>query len=100
MAEKLIVTRHKPLVEWLRLRGITGPVIEQATPEDISGKDIFGILPLHLASLAASVTEVSMPGLTLEQRQKNAAGDLTIEEMDAAGAHLRQFVVRETTDEI
>ena len=96
MDEILIVTRHKPLVEWLAARGVTGPVIEQATPDDVRGKTVYGILPLHLAALAESVTEVSMPGLTLEQRKKNAAGDLSVAEMDAAGAHLRRFVVRET----
>ena len=36
----------------------------------------------------------TLPGLTLEQRKKNAAGDLTVEEMDAAGANLRTFTVR------
>jgi putative CRISPR-associated protein (TIGR02620 family) len=95
MPEVLIVTRHKPLVVWLAAHGITGPVIEQAGTDDVYGKDIYGILPLHLAANANSVTEVSMPFLTLEQRKKNAAGDLTVEEMDAAGAHLRRFVVRE-----
>lgn len=89
----VIVTRHKPLVEWLRLHGIEGEVIEQATPADVTGRDVYGILPLHLAACANSVTEVSMPGLTLEQRRKNAAGDLTIEEMDAAGATLNKYVV-------
>lgn len=91
----LIVTRHKPLVEWLAANGITGEVIEQATPDDVKGKDVIGILPLHLAALTRTITEVSMPGLTLEQRKKNAAGDLTVEEMDAAGAHLRRFMVQE-----
>ena len=95
MSEILIVTRHKPLIAWLTAHGITGQVIEQATPEDVRGKDVYGILPLHLSAVTASVTEVSMPGLTLEQRKKNAAGDLTVEEMDAAGAHLRRFIVRE-----
>lgn len=98
MSEVLIVTRHQPLVDWLSHHGITGPVIAQATLDDVRGKQVFGILPLHLASLADTVTEVSMPGLTLEQRKKNAAGDLTVEEMDAAGATLRTFVVREVTE--
>ena len=95
MAEKIIITRHQPLVDWLALRGITGPTIAQAGEDDVRGKDVYGILPLHLASLAASITEVSMPGMTLEQRKKNAAGDMSTEEMDACGAHLRRFVVRE-----
>lgn len=92
----IIVSRHRPLVEWLNKTGIFGDVIEHvADPEILDGADVFGILPLHLAARCASVTEVSMPDLTLEQRQKNAKGDMSVSEMDAAGAHLRTFVVKE-----
>lgn len=93
MKDILIVTRHKPLVEWLKLHGIEGRVIEQATSSDVLDRDVYGILPLHLAAIAASVTEVSMPLLTLEQRKKNASGDLTVEEMDSAGATLNKYIV-------
>lgn len=93
MSETVIVTRHQPLVDWLARRGITGPVLAQATAEDVRGKIVFGILPLHLAAEAMSVTEVSMPGLTLEARKRVASGDFTVDEMDAFGAHLQTFVV-------
>jgi putative CRISPR-associated protein (TIGR02620 family) len=91
----IIVTRHKPLVDWLYQHGISAPVIEQATPEQVKGKHVYGVLPMHLAAQARLITEVSMPDLTLEQRKKNAAGDLTVEEMNAAGATMRTFVVKE-----
>lgn len=93
MKKNLIVTRHKTLVEWLRRHGIEGEVIEQATPEDVRGKDVFGILPLWLAAEANSVTEVSMPNLPLEARKRVNGGDFTLEEMDEWGAHLETFVV-------
>ncbi len=90
----IIVTRHKTLVEWLRRHGIEGRVIAQATPEDVRGMDVYGILPLWLAAEANSVTEVSMPGLPLEARARVNGGDFTIAEMDAWGAHLERFIVR------
>jgi putative CRISPR-associated protein (TIGR02620 family) len=90
----LIVTRHAPLVEWLRQHGIEGNVIAQATPADVAGKDVYGILPMWLAAEANSVTEVSMPGLPLEARAKVNGGDFTVDQMDEWGACLKSFVVR------
>lgn len=91
--QAVIVTRHKTLVEWLALHGITGRVIEQATPDDVRGMDVYGILPLWLAAEANSVTEVTMPGLTLEARKRVNGGDFTVAEMDEWGAHLTRFIV-------
>ena len=87
--ETIIVTRHAGLVAWLEARGITGRVISQATPADVRGKRVIGVLPLHLAAEAAEVVVVDMPGLRLDQRGK----DLTPEEMDQAGAVLTVYVV-------
>jgi putative CRISPR-associated protein (TIGR02620 family) len=89
----IIITRHRPLVDWLAARNIVGTVIEQATADDVRGKHVYGVLPLWLAAEAESVTEVSMPGITLEQRRRNASGDMSVEEMDAAGAHLVTYKV-------
>jgi putative CRISPR-associated protein (TIGR02620 family) len=86
--EIVIVTRHKPLVEWLARRGITGRVIEHAAPEDLRGKHAIGVLPLRLAAECALVSEVAMHGLTLEARQRLNGGDFTVEEMDVWGAEL------------
>ncbi len=89
----IIVTRHQPLIDWLAARGITGEVIAQATVEDVRGLHVYGVLPLWLAAEAESVTEVSMPDITLEQRKRNASGDMSVEEMDAAGAHMVTYKV-------
>jgi len=95
MNNTLIVTRHQPLVEWLARIGITGPVMEQVSIEQVRGKHVYGILPLWLAAEALSVTEVSMPNLPLDARKRVGGGNYTVEEMDTWGAHLRRFVVRE-----
>lgn len=60
MAETVVVTRHPGLVEYLLETGaITDatPVISRATPPDVKGKRVIGILPIHLAAMAESVTE-------------------------------------------
>ncbi len=54
----IIVTRHSGLIDWLAMRGITGKVISQATPDDVRGKHVIGVLPLSLASLAIDITTV------------------------------------------
>lgn len=68
----IIVTRHKALVDLLVERGLVesgAPVIEHATAEDVRGKDVIGVLPLSLAVLANSVTEIPL-ALTPELRGK------------------------------
>lgn len=87
--ETIIVSRHAGAVEWLARQGITGAVIEQVTADDVRGKVVIGNLPLHLAAEAHQVGSIDLPGLTREQRGR----DLTPEEMDAAGASIRWYVV-------
>lgn len=86
----VIVARHAGLVEWLRLRGIEGEVISHVTDvAQVAGKNVVGVLPLNLAAEAITITSVDLPGLTAEQRGK----ELTVEEMDAAGANLQSYTV-------
>jgi putative CRISPR-associated protein (TIGR02620 family) len=68
----VVVTRHKALVSLLKERGIItddSRVIEHATPEDVAGADVIGVLPLSLAALAVTVTEIPL-SLTPEMRGK------------------------------
>jgi putative CRISPR-associated protein (TIGR02620 family) len=61
--EKVVVTRHPALVEHLVEEGIVNedtPVLIHASADDIAGKHVIGILPLHLAALAESVTVVPL----------------------------------------
>lgn len=87
--ETLIVTRHAGTVAWLRARGIEGEVIAHATPEDVMGRVVYGVLPMHLAAEADQVWVIDLPGLKPEDRGR----DLTPEEMDSAGATLAGYWV-------
>lgn len=87
----IIVTRHTGLIQWLKSHGIVGDVISHVeSPEQIQGKDVVGVLPLHLAAVAASVATVEM---TLPADKRGV--DLTPEEMDSFGAILHKYVVQE-----
>lgn len=67
---KVLVTRHQALVEYFSNMGITfDKVIAHATAEDVICNDVYGILPLHLASLANTVTTIDMD-LPAEMRGK------------------------------
>lgn len=75
----LVVTRHAALVDYLREQGIVGAdveVIPHADAEMVEGKHVAGVMPLHLATLCRSVTEVPMD-IPVELRGK----ELTIEQM-------------------
>ena len=87
--KRVIITRHDGAVEWLRQHGIFGKVIAHASEADVIGKDVVGILPLHLAALANSVTAIVMD-LPPELRGK----DITPEQMDDCGAKLVKYEVR------
>lgn len=89
----VIVTRHKGTVDWLAAKGIAGPVLEHATAEDVRGKHVYGVLPLHLAAEATSVHVVEIPNLPAEMR----GVDLTPMQMIEYGATLREYRVTEVT---
>lgn len=75
---KVLVTRHEALVEYFKELGIKfDKVISHATEGDVRGNDVYGILPLHLASLANTVTTVDM-NLPAEMRGK----ELSLEDIE------------------
>ena len=67
--EYIIVTRHQGLVEVLSSMGITGKVVAHATLEDVQGKVVIGVLPMHLAAQTVMFGEVTLQ-LSPEQRGK------------------------------
>lgn len=81
MTNHLIVTRHAALVMYLGEIGLaqndTG-VLQHATADDVRGKHVIGVLPLHLAAEAASVTEIPL-ALTADMRGR----ELSIDEVRA-----------------
>ena len=63
MENQVVVTRHPALVEYLREEGVideTTEIIEHASPDDVRGRHVIGVLPHHLSAEAASVTEVPL----------------------------------------
>ena len=61
-----------------------------ATPDQVRGRVVYGVLPLHLAAESAEVWSIDLPGLRPEDRGR----DLSPAEMDAAGATLRGYRVQ------
>ena len=79
MSEKVVVTRHPALIQYLIEKGLANEsvkVISHASPDDIRGKDVIGVLPLSLACLAESVTEIP---LKLDESMRGK--ELSIDEM-------------------
>lgn len=61
--ETVVVTRHAALVAYLTEQGIIpagANVLPRATPDDVKGRHVVGVLPLHLAALAVRVTVVPL----------------------------------------
>lgn len=84
----LIVTRHQGLVEYLQEIGLAGndvQVVSHATPENVAGKRLCGVLPHSLSCLCETFTEVplNLPAdlrgveLTLEQVRQFAGEPVT-----------------------
>lgn len=85
----IVITRHAPLVNYLCEIGLTdrsARVIAHATADDVRDADVIGVLPMHLAALAHTVTEIPL-ALTPEDRAAMQSGDLAIERLrEIAGA--------------
>ena len=87
----VVVTRHPALVALLRERGLISDdcrVIEHASPDDVRGQNVIGVLPMALAALAASVTEIPL-NLTPEMRGK----ELDIETLRQIAGAAVQYTV-------
>ena len=91
MAQVIVITRHPALVAYLVSLGtITRetPVVQHATEDDVRGKHVIGVLPLRLAALCRSVTEVPLD-IPVELRGQ----ELSIEQVaQFAGEPVRYMV--------
>ena len=88
----IVVTRHASLAALLRERGVIAEdarVIAHATPDDVRGARVIGVLPLALAALAESITEIPLT-LTPEQRGR----ELTLDELRACAGPATTYRVR------
>lgn len=92
-AATVVVTRHPALVAYLREQGVIGAdarIVSHAEPEDVRGQHVIGILPLHLAALAESVTEVEL-NVPPEVRGR----ELTLADVRQYARTIRRYRVRE-----
>ena len=111
--DTIVVTRHKALVEFLIETGMVTaetPIIAHVTSKDVEGMHVIGVLPLHLAALAATVTEIPLDipaelrgkELDLEQVRRFAGDPVTYsvrkEEDVKHFAHLLGNIVAQGSD--
>lgn len=93
MENPIVVTRHPALVAYLTEIGMvppgTTPIPHVADPAQIRGRNVIGVLPLHLAALAASVTEIPL-NAPLELR----GSELSLQQVREFAGPPRTFVVR------
>lgn len=94
----VVVTRHTALVEYLRETGVVGADVvvlaHVEAPEQIRGRRVIGVLPMHLAVHADRITEVPMM-LTPADREAMQRGDLSLERVrQVAGAPQTYRVAR------
>ena len=106
--EVIIITRHKALIEYIYeeadkddghplyfdLVDKAHEVLEHvANPDYIVGKHIVGVLPLHLAAKAASITEVPL-NIPPEMRGK----ELSVDDLRAMAGDPVRYVVSTKSD--
>lgn len=95
MSSTNIITFSNPSIcAWLEEHGIKGKTMDYVTPGDIAHHTVYGHIPYWLAAYADQVCEVSIPKLSREDRQRLNKGQLTVQELDAAGAHIASYRVR------
>lgn len=90
----IVITRHPGLVQYLREEGIVhGDVQVQAhaSAEDVAGKHVIGVLPIHLAALADRVTVVELGHLPAELRGQ----ELTAEQVRQYTSGVNTYQVRQ-----
>ena len=93
--DKIVVTRHAALVEYLIKEGYIDrdtKHVSHATERDIEGMHAYGILPNWLACKAAKFTEVQLR-VPFEKR----GHELTIEEVAFYIVEPRTYLIKEVT---
>lgn len=91
------ITRHQGAAEWIKVRVGDCTIITHVGDAELAaikpGDRVIGILPLNLAAsicaAGARVESIDLPALRPDQRGK----ELSLSEMDAAGAALTEYRV-------
>jgi len=101
--QKIIVTRHHALIEWLiknKFATKDTPHIAFATIEDVQGKHVLGVLPNWLACHAEMYTELQ---LRLPKKKDFGEvyinGDLTLSQVELYLIKPRTYRIREVSYE-
>lgn len=90
---KIIVARNKAFVEYAIEIGIASPadlVFDRVNDEIVSGNDIVGAIPMRLAAVASSVTEIPLflpKGVRID--------DLDIDGIRKYAKEPRKYIVKE-----
>lgn len=90
--EKVVVTRHKCIMQYLLNKGLIDKNTKHlsfAKPEDIQGKHVFGILPNWLACQTAKFTELHLR-LPVELRGR----DLTLAQIETYIVEPVTYIIR------
>lgn len=90
---KIIVTRHRALVQYLMKHGYVPEDTEHVTfanPDQIAGKHVYGVLPNWLACHAGMLTEVQ---LRLPPDKRTV--ELTIDEVEFYAREPQTFIIKE-----
>lgn len=95
LTEPIITFKNPAIIDWLEDKGIKGKQLKYVTPSDIAHKRVYGHIPYWLAAFADSICEVSVPNLSPQDRDRFNRGEITIQELDAAGAHITSYQVRQ-----
>lgn len=91
----LVVTRHNAFVEYLSEQGLIPEGVEiraHVGIADVKGRHVLGVLPHHLSSACASITEVKLD-LTREDREAMQAGDLPLDRVRAVAGQPETYRV-------
>ena len=92
MTKVTVITRHQALIDLLLQEGLIQEgdyvVVPHATPEDVKGRVVIGILPLPLAALAK---EVISP--IIELRPDDRGRELSLEELRERFRGVQRFRV-------
>ena len=95
--EKLVVTRYKSLVEYLKQLKLIDDktkVLSHAKIDDVRNKHVLGVLPYWLSAHTGKFTEIQLR-IPQEKRGK----ELTLEEIEFYSLKPKTYEVREVTFE-
>ena len=85
----ILVTRHQALVEYFKEANIKfDKVISYATEEEVRWNDVYGVLPLRLASFVNTVTTIDID-IPAEMRGK----ELSLEDIKKYGVNISTYKV-------